>query len=225
VGWSVSRKKDKEPESSSEDDKKKKPKSSFDEDLKAFFEMPVEEFKRPEPIVEGVKKGFQCPYCGRDVIEGTMECECGAEFLAEDFKVEAEITAFFDELEKVESAEPKTWELELPLPPALEKVKVEKEVKVEKRITRERVRRDRILFYTGAIMIFLGGPIIALSSWLHDWFRVPLVGDTYNAFGWLNVYFAVAGFIIFFVGIVIFIISLRGGLISNKKLAKLKTEG
>lgn len=221
----MSRKEDEEPESSFEDDKKKKPKSSFDEDLKAFFETPVEELKIPEPVSEGVKKGIQCPYCGRDVPEGTTECECGAEFLAEDFKVEAEITAFFDELEKVEPSEPKTWELELPLPPALEKVKVEKEVKVEKRVTRERVRRDRILFYTGAIMIFLGGPILALSSWLHDWFRVPIIGDTYEAFGWLNLYFAIAGFIILFVGLAIFIISLRGGLISNKKLAELKAEG
>jgi hypothetical protein len=91
--------------------------------------------------------------------------------------------------------------------------------------TAGRVRRDRILFYSGAGLLILGGPIIALSSWLHDWFRVPIIGDSYTVFGWINFYFVIAGLIIFFIGIILFAVSLRGGIISNKKLKELKIEG
>lgn len=73
-------------------------------------------------------------------------------------------------------------------------------------------RKEKILFYLGMILILLGGPGVALGSWLHDWFRIPLPGpeyDSYNVFGPVNVFVATLGLIILIIGIVFLIFSLR----------------
>lgn len=70
-------------------------------------------------------------------------------------------------------------------------------------------RMDKILFYTSIVLIFLGGPGLAFGSWLHDVLRIPFVGDTYEAFGWLNKLFASIGLIVLIIGIILLIISLR----------------
>jgi RNA polymerase subunit RPABC4/transcription elongation factor Spt4 len=70
-------------------------------------------------------------------------------------------------------------------------------------------RMDKILFYTSIVLIFLGGPGLAFGSWLHDILRIPVVGTTYDAFGWLNKLFASVGLIVLIIGIILLIISLR----------------
>jgi len=54
---------------------------------------------------------------------------------------------------------------------------------------------------------------------------VPIIGDTYDAFGWINVYFAAAGFIVLFIGLAFLLLSLRGGVIPKEELKKLEAEG
>jgi uncharacterized membrane protein len=100
----------------------------------------------------------------------------------------------------------------------------EEEVEAALTVTPERLRRDRICFYVGAVLLLIGGPILIFSSFLHDWFKVPLVGTTYEAFGSLNVTFAEIGILILIIGIVLFAISLRGGIITNKELRKLRAK-
>jgi RNA polymerase subunit RPABC4/transcription elongation factor Spt4 len=70
-------------------------------------------------------------------------------------------------------------------------------------------RLDKILFYTSIVLIFLGGPGLAFGSWLHDILRIPIIGDTYDEFGWLNKMFASVGLIVLIIGIILLIISLR----------------
>jgi uncharacterized membrane protein len=91
-------------------------------------------------------------------------------------------------------------------------------------VTPERLRRDRICFYVGSVLLLLGGPVLIFSSFLHDWFMVPLVGTTYDAFGWINVTYTQVGILILIIGIVLFAISLRGGIITNKELKKLRAK-
>ena len=70
-------------------------------------------------------------------------------------------------------------------------------------------RMEKILFYAGLVLVLLGGPGIALGSWLHDVFQIPIIGQAYETFGWLNRLFAAAGLVVLLVGIVLLILSLR----------------
>ncbi len=70
--------------------------------------------------------------------------------------------------------------------------------------------RERFLFYTGIVLILLGGPGIALGSWLHDVLRVPVANyNAFDAFGSVNRLVAALGLITMVVGIVFFVLSLR----------------
>lgn len=69
--------------------------------------------------------------------------------------------------------------------------------------------RGRFLFYAGLAMVLAGGPGIALGSWLHDIMRIPVVGQAYDAFGWLNRFVAAIGLVVLVVGIVLLILALR----------------
>jgi hypothetical protein len=80
-------------------------------------------------------------------------------------------------------------------------------------INPENLKRDRVLFYSGVLLIIAGGPGMAFASWLHDLLRVPIVGESFQAFGWINIIVAVAGFIVLFLGIVFLVLSLRGGIL------------
>jgi len=186
-----------------------------EEEEKPEEEEKVEEEKKAPPPLEPEKieppEMYHCPVCGNFVeTEGALCAACHVH-------LEADLPEVLkpDELEEAVEIVEEPVELD-----EAERARIEK-----KGITTERVSRDRKLFYTGAVLIFLGGPIIALSSWLHDWFRVPMIGYAYDAFGWINVYFAVVGFIMLFVGLAFFIISLRGGTIKDKSYEYLKTEG
>ncbi len=70
-------------------------------------------------------------------------------------------------------------------------------------------RRERILFYLGIILILIGGPGIALGSWLHDWLRIPVGGDAFDVFGQVNRFVAAVGLVVLIVGIILLILSLR----------------
>ncbi len=70
--------------------------------------------------------------------------------------------------------------------------------------------REKFLFYTGIFLILLGGPGIALGSWLHDVLRVPVGQYTaYDTFGPFNRLVTAIGLIVLIVGIVLLILSLR----------------
>ncbi|MBI4416977.1 MAG: hypothetical protein HY557_08340 [Euryarchaeota archaeon] len=70
-------------------------------------------------------------------------------------------------------------------------------------------RIGKFLFYGGLVLILVGGPGIALGSWLHDALRIPIFGDAFEAFGWLNRLVAALGLLVLLVGIVLLIVSLR----------------
>jgi len=70
--------------------------------------------------------------------------------------------------------------------------------------------REKFLFYTGIFLILLGGPGIALGSWLHDQLRIS-VGEfnAFDVFGPWNRLVTAIGLIVLIVGIVFLILSLR----------------
>ncbi len=72
-------------------------------------------------------------------------------------------------------------------------------------------RRERILFYAGVLLVLAGGPGIALGSWLHDLLKIPIGGQAYEAFGWINRLVAAVGLVVLIVGIVLLIVSMRVG--------------
>jgi hypothetical protein len=70
--------------------------------------------------------------------------------------------------------------------------------------------REKFLFYTGIFLILLGGPGIALGSWLHDVLRISVQGYTaFDTFGPFNRLVTAIGLIVLIVGIVLLILSLR----------------
>jgi hypothetical protein len=70
--------------------------------------------------------------------------------------------------------------------------------------------REKFLFYTGIFLILLGGPGIALGSWLHDVLQIG-VGEfrAFDVFGPWNRLVTAIGLIVLIVGIVFLILSLR----------------
>ncbi|HEY7587692.1 MAG TPA: zinc ribbon domain-containing protein [Thermoplasmata archaeon] len=70
--------------------------------------------------------------------------------------------------------------------------------------------REKFLFYTGILLILLGGPGIALGSWLHDAFRISFLNyNAFDAFGGVNRMAVAVGLIVTIVGVVFFVLSLR----------------
>lgn len=70
--------------------------------------------------------------------------------------------------------------------------------------------REKFLFYAGIVLILLGGPGIALGSWLHDVLRISVMNyDSFDVFGAVNRLVVAVGLIVMIVGIVFFILSLR----------------
>ncbi|UCD93011.1 MAG: hypothetical protein JSV43_03630 [Methanobacteriota archaeon] len=93
------------------------------------------------------------------------------------------------------------------------------------RITPSRLFRDRLLFFISLALIVVGGLGLALGSWLHDILHVPVVGTAYQAFGHINVLYATVGLIMFFIGLFLLFVSLRGGTLSPEEVRQVKTEG
>ena len=70
--------------------------------------------------------------------------------------------------------------------------------------------REKLLFYAGIVLILLGGPGIALGSWLHDVLRISVMNyNAFDVFGGVNRLVMAAGLIVVIVGVVLFILSLR----------------
>lgn len=92
------------------------------------------------------------------------------------------------------------------------------------RITKASLLRDRILFYLSLVLMTLGGLDFALGSYLHDLLRVPVIGKAYYVFGPVNVFYALVGVVLLFLGIALFVISLRGGVLSNEEIEQIKAE-
>lgn len=70
--------------------------------------------------------------------------------------------------------------------------------------------REKFLFYAGIFLILLGGPGIALGSWLHDVFRISVAEfNGFDVFGPWNRFVTAIGLIVLIVGIVFLILSLR----------------
>ena len=127
----------------------------------------------------------ECPTCKAIVPIEAMECpQCGELFeqeVAADAPVDARPAAASEESEGDED---------------LEKTKTG--------------FREKILFYTGIFLILLGGPGIALGSWLHDTLRIGFAEfNAFDVFGPWNRLVTASGLIVLIVGIVFLILSLR----------------
>ncbi len=92
------------------------------------------------------------------------------------------------------------------------------EFDMEEESTRE---RNRLLIIGGVIVALIGGPGLALGSYIHDVMQIDIAGyDNFYSFGWMNRFVATAGIIITIVGLLMVIIGLRG----RKELASVPEE-
>lgn len=85
--------------------------------------------------------------------------------------------------------------------------------------------RDRILFYLSLGLIVVGGLDLALGSLLHDKLHIPIVGRAYTIFGPINVLYATVGLVLFLLGIILIILSVRGGVLSPEEVERIRSEG
>ncbi len=70
--------------------------------------------------------------------------------------------------------------------------------------------REKFLYYAGIALILLGGPGIALGSWLHDALRISYMNyNAFDVFGPVNRLVLGLGLIVMIVGVVFLILSLR----------------
>lgn len=76
------------------------------------------------------------------------------------------------------------------------------------------LKRDRFLFWSGLLLIFVGGPGLSLGSFLHDAFRIPLIGQAYDTFGSINQTLFAVGLALLVLGIILLVLSARGGVLS-----------
>jgi hypothetical protein len=69
------------------------------------------------------------------------------------------------------------------------------------------------LFYLGLLLVIMGGPGIALGSWLHDLLKIPFPAgyDNWESFGWVNRMTSAAGIIVLLVGILVLALSITRG--------------
>jgi len=87
---------------------------------------------------------------------------------------------------------------------------------------RVNLRRDRFFFFTGLVLLLVGGPGLVAGTYAHDSLRLPLMGNAYDAFGWVNQTALWIGIIVFVVGFVFLLLSLRGGVVSAAKAEELQ---
>jgi len=83
------------------------------------------------------------------------------------------------------------------------------------------LRRDRILFFLGLLLVLAGGPGLAAGSYAHDSLRVPIGGGAYDAFGWVNQTALGIGVVLLLIGLMFLFLSLRGGIVSEAKAREL----
>ena len=59
----------------------------------------------------------------------------------------------------------------------------------------------------------------------HSQVEVPIVGDSYTVFGFINVMFAIVGAVLFIIGMVALVLSLKGGVLTPEELGRARSEG
>jgi polyferredoxin len=70
--------------------------------------------------------------------------------------------------------------------------------------------REKILYYTGIALIVIGGPGIALGSWLHDILRLSFLNyNAFSVFGPMNRLFLAVGLVVMIVGVLFLLLSLQ----------------
>ncbi len=75
---------------------------------------------------------------------------------------------------------------------------------------REPGLREKFLYYAGIALILLGGPGLALGSWMHDVLRISYLNyNSFDVFGPVNRLVLALGLIIMTLGIVFLVLSLR----------------
>jgi len=181
----------------------------------------------------GVPVGaIHCPHCGKGFVEDTqkdgrvkereenVEVSSAGEDLLEYLEGSEEWMESSKNLSKRTALKESEEESE-----SLEETEEDYDKRNHPKDTLKNLARDKVLFYTGMALIVAGGPGMAFGSWLHDVLMVPIVGDTYYAFGWLNVLFAAAGGIVLISGVILLVLSMKGGIISEEELKILKSEG
>ena len=70
-------------------------------------------------------------------------------------------------------------------------------------------KKRNLLLWVGILLVFLGGPGIAVGSWLHDFLKIPI--GTYNnfdSFGWVNRLVSAVGTIVLLVGLLVLAIAI-----------------
>ena len=73
----------------------------------------------------------------------------------------------------------------------------------------DKEKGSKRLFWLGFILVIVGGPGIALGSWLHDVLYISIANyDNFESFGWANRLVSSVGIIILVVGIILLILSL-----------------
>lgn len=73
----------------------------------------------------------------------------------------------------------------------------------------DKEKAPKRLFWLGFILVLIGGPGIALGSWLHDVLNIAIGDyDNFASFGWANQMVSAVGIIILVVGIILLILSL-----------------
>lgn len=80
------------------------------------------------------------------------------------------------------------------------------ELEKTEEISSEDSRKGLALFYIGLAFVLLGSSV-AVSSWLHDWLRIPLVGVAFETFGHINRFVASVGLAVLSCGIAFLILS------------------
>ena len=75
--------------------------------------------------------------------------------------------------------------------------------------TSDKEKSSKRLFWLGLILVLVGGPGIALGSWLHDVLYISIANyDNFLSFGWVNQMVSAVGIIILVIGIILLILSL-----------------
>ncbi len=87
------------------------------------------------------------------------------------------------------------------------------------------LRRDRFLFHTGIVLVLVGGPGLLVATFAHDALRIPVIGDAYDGFGWVNETFLALGLVLVAVGVVLAFLGLRGGVLTEEEIAELESGG
>jgi predicted nucleic acid-binding Zn ribbon protein len=73
----------------------------------------------------------------------------------------------------------------------------------------EDVKRSKLMFFVGVLLVLIGGPGFAGGSYLHDLLRIPIGSyDAFEVFGWVNQLVAAVGIIILVIGIIFLLLSL-----------------